>query len=279
MARAGSIAFQVSNIIKKHNGIGRSKLDRRNESGLKSENGQKVSDLFHSYKSLDNARNDLMNLGKFAKNEFNIKNMLLIDVKIIRSWLDQKDITYRTASNYLSEIAKVYNSLNITKDEIKTLRMELRKTLERTTNLALQTRSYKFLNLIQLNKKNQIAFELQRDYGLRVKEAIHINVTKNLHDLELSYHQKGGMLSQVTLTPFLVSNIQKQSINGIYNIPYSTYSKALQKAIEDTGEQYNGTHGIRHSFAQYQLESGKSKAEVSKLMGHTREEIINTYLR
>jgi hypothetical protein len=60
MARVGSVTYQVSKIIKAHNGIGSSKREARNESGLLSENNQKVSDKFHSYKSLDNARRDLL---------------------------------------------------------------------------------------------------------------------------------------------------------------------------------------------------------------------------
>ena len=52
----------------------------------------------------------------------------------------------------------------------------------------------------------------------------------------------------------------------------------FQKQIEKSGQKYNGTHGIRHSYAQKMLET-HSKAEVSKELGHTREEITDTYLR
>ena len=277
MARAGSIAYQVSKIIKAHNGIGQSKLESRNASGIKSiESGHKISDKFHSYKSLDNARNDLMNLGKFAKSEFGIKDMSHIDKEVIQSWVKSKDITYNTASNYLSEINKVHEHLNISREEVKELRQELKQELKLNE---LQTRAYKHLDRIQLPEKSQPAFELQRDYGLRVKAATHINIEKQLHGNTLKYQEKGGKWSEKELSPTLVSKIKENAVNGKYELSYNTYRDQLQKAIEKTGQTYNGTHGIRHAYAQKELEAGKSKQEVSESMGHVRPEITNTYLR
>ena len=58
-----------------------------------------------------------------------------------------------------------------------------------------------------------------------------------------------------------------------------TYSRNLEKAITKSGQKWTGTHGMRHSYAQNQLEAGKTKSEVSQEMGHNREEITDTYLR
>lgn len=279
MARVGSVNHQVAKIIKAQNGIGQSKLSSRNESGLFAENGHKVSDKFHSYKSLDNARSDLTNLGKFAWKELGIKDMSKIGLEGIQEWINTKDITYNTASNYLSEINKVHEHLGVSKQEIKELRAELKQHLQKTTDLAKQTRAYKSLDKVTLGDKSQVAFELQRDYGLRVKEATHINIDRQLHGNTLSYHQKGGKLSEIKLNPTLASKIRENAVNGKYELNYKTYSRELQKEIEKTGQKFNGTHGIRHSFAQSKLEAGASKQEVSEAMGHTREEITHTYLR
>jgi len=279
MARAGSINYQVAKIIKAHNGIGQSKLESRNSSGLTAENGHKVSDKFHSYKSLDNARADLKNLGKYAKEQFGIKDMSKIDRTVVESWIKSKDVAFRTASNYLSEIAKVHKHFSLSKEDIKSMRQEFKNNLPKTRELAQQTRAYKHLDRISLSGKNQIAFELQRDYGLRVKEATHINIDRQLHGNTLLYQQKGGKLSEIKLNPTLVSKIKENAINGKFEVNYKTYSRELQKEIEKTGQKYNGTHGIRHSFAQNKLEAGASKKEVSEAMGHNREEITNTYLR
>ena len=279
MARVGSVNHQVAKIIKAHNGIRVSKLERRNESGLKAENGHKVSDLFHSYKSLDNARADLSNLGKYAWKELGIKNMSNIGIEGIKEWINSKNITYNTASNYLSEINKVHEHLGISKEEVKELRVDLKKNLPRATELAKKTRAYNSLDKVSMSEKSQIAFELQRDYGLRVKEATHINLARQLHENTLIYSQKGGKSSEIKLSPTLVSKIKENAVNGKYELNYKTYSRELKEKIEKTGQKYNGTHGIRHSYAQSQLVAGATKQEVSEAMGHTREEITNTYLR
>jgi integrase len=280
MARAGSIVFQVSKIIKQHNGIGKSKLESRNENNLLSENNQKISDKFHSYKSLDNARRDLINLGKFAKEKHNIKDMSKIDIEVIKEWIYNKNTVYRTASNYLSELGKVQEHFNFSKNDIKELRSELKENLERTGQIAQETRAYSNLDKVVLkSEKAQIAFLLQRDYGLRLKEATHVNLNKQLENNILFVQGKGGKILEKELTKDLVQKIQENAKNGIFEVKKDTYTKELKEAIEKVGEKYNGTHGIRHSFAQKKLEEGYSKQEVSEMMGHNREEITHTYLR
>lgn len=277
MARVGSINHQVGNIIKAHNGIGQSKLENRNNSGLVSaENGHKVSDKIHSYKSLDNARNDLKNLGNYAKNNHGIKDMSQINAEVVKDWIQSKDISYDTASNYLSEINKVSEYLSISREEVKELRAELKQELRSNT---LETRAYKHLDKIQLPERSQPAFELQKDYGLRMRAATHINIEKQMDGNRLRYQEKGGKWSEKELSHTLVSKIKENAVEGKYELSRNTYRDQLKREIEKTGQKYNGTHGIRHSYAQRKLMDGKSKAEVSEAMGHSREVITNIYLR
>jgi integrase len=276
LARAGSINYQVGIIIKAHNGLGTSKLESRNKSEMVSlESKHKVSDKFHSYKSLENARNDLKNLGNYAKSEHKIKDMSKIDINIVKDWIYSKDITYNTASNYLSELNKVAEHLNIKQEEVKELRAEL-KTELRTNEL--KSRAYKKLDTIKLVDKSQVAFELQRDYGLRVAPATHINIEKQIQGNTFIYREKGGQMSERELSNEMIQKIKDNAIDGKYELSYNTYRDQLQKAIKESGQKYNGTHGIRHSYAQKQLET-KSKAEVAKELGHVREEITNIYIR
>jgi integrase len=280
MARVRSIVSQVSNIIKQHNGVGISKKEQRESSGIQSENNQNVSDLIHSYKSLTDTRNNLKNLGYFTKEKYQIKDMSKIDISIVKDWIKSKNLVYRSASNYLSELNKVSDHFSFNRNEIKELRAELRETLNITGNLAQQTRSYIDLDKLELkNEALNIAFELQRDYGLRVKEATHINLVRQIRGNILAVQGKGGKLIEKELNPTLISKIKENAKNGIYSVNMRTYSRNLEKAITKTGQKWNGTHGIRHSYAQSQLEAGKSKLEVSQEMGHNREEITDTYLR
>ena len=282
MARVGSVAYQVSKIIKAHNGVGRSKLEAREQSQLTGENGHKISEYFHSYKSLDNARRDLMNLGKFARQEFGVKDMKRIDKQIIEAWINHKDVSYRTASNYLSEIQKVREHLSISKEEVQALRQELHQKLERQREVAEMTRSYKNLEKVQIAERSRLAFELQRDYGLRAKEATHINVNRQLdRDNTLHVQSKGGKEVIVKLDKKIADDIRATASknNGKYEVNYKTYTRDLKEALERAGNVYNGTHGLRHSFAQKMLEKGYTKAQVSDMMGHVREEITDVYLR
>ena len=276
MARLGSVKYQVSQIIQKVNGIGTSKKETRDQSGVKSlESGHKVSDKVHSYKSLENLRNDLTNLANYAKAEFQIQDIREINIDIVKSWIDSKNISYNTASNYFSELNKVSAHFNFTREEIKELRADLKKELPKTE---LETRAYKNLEKLELKDKNQVAFELQRDYGLRVNAATHIDLNKQLNGNILTYREKGGKLSQKELSPNLAQKIRENAVEGKYEVNKRTYARDFQKQIEKIGQKYTGTHGIRHTYAQKMLEN-HSKAEVSKELGHTREEITDTYLR
>ena len=276
MARLGSVKYQVSQILQKINGIGTSKKETREQSGAKSlESGHKVSDKVHSFKSLENLKNDLTNLAAYAKAEFQIKDIREINIDIVSSWINSKDISYNTASNYMSELNKVSDHFNFTKEQIKDLRADLKNDLPKTV---LETRAYKNLEKIELKEKHQVAFELQRDHGLRVNASTHIDLNKQLHGNTLTYREKGGKLSQKELSPNLVQKLRENAVEGKYEVNKRTYSRDLQKKIEENAQRYNGTHGIRHTYAQKMLET-HSKAEVSQELGHTREEITDTYLR
>ncbi len=275
MARLGSIKYQVSQILQKVNGIGMSKKESR-ESGVKSlESGHKISDKVHSFKSMENLKNDLTNLAAYAKTEFKIQDIKEINIDIVSSWIEAKEIGYNTASNYMSELNKVSDYFNFTREEIKDLRAELKKELPKTE---LETRAYKNLEKLELKDKNQVAFELQRDYGLRVNASTHINLDKQLHGNTLTYREKGGKLSRKELSPNLAQKLRENAVEGKYEVNKRTYARDLQKKIELSGQKFNGTHGIRHTYAQKMLETN-SKSEVSKEMGHSRPEITDTYLR
>jgi integrase len=276
MARLGSIKYQVSQILQNVNGIGTSKKENREQSDVKSlESGHKVSDKVHSFKSMENLKNDLTNLATYAKTEFKIQDIKAINIDIVSSWLESKNIGYNTASNYMSNLNKVSDHFNFTKEDIRDLRADLKKDLPKTE---LESRAYKGLEKIELRPHTQPAFELQRDYGLRVNASTHINLDKQLNGNTLTYKEKGGKLNQKELNPTLAQKIKENAVDGKYEVNKRTYSRDLQKQIEKSGQKYNGTHGIRHTYAQKMLET-HSKAEVSHEMGHSRPEITDTYLR
>ena len=275
MARVKSIGRQVEELLNRKNGIGKSKRETRNFFNRTSlESGQKISPLIHSYKSLANIRTELTALGKYAKEEFGIREIKDIDITVVKAWLAEKDINIRTASNYLSDLNKVSDVLAFTPAEIKTLRDELKTTLP---NPPYQTRAYD-LSRVEINPRSEVSYLLQKEYGLRVSAATRINLATQLNQNTLSFKQKGGKLSEIELTSTLASKLRENALNGKFELNYRTYYRDLKKAIEKTGQKFNGTHGMRHSYAQNQLEH-KTKLEVSQDLGHVREEITLVYLR
>ena len=75
---------------------------------------------------------------------------------------------------------------------------------------------------------------LQRDYGLRLKEAIHINLSRQLKDnTTLLAQGKGGKIIEKHLDRDLVQKIEENAKNGIFELKKDTYTKELKKAIEE----------------------------------------------
>jgi integrase len=289
MPRAPSIGYQVRKILGELNGIGESKRDCRREHAQRSiESQHLISPKIHSMKSMENIRRELTDLGRFAKQNYGMKHLERIDSSVVRSWLKQKDIGYRTASNYLSDLNKVSSYLDITREEIREIRKELSPILPRPK---LETRAYKNIDKLQVPERIEPAFRLQRDYGLRPGAAVSCRIVenpKNLHTPDgkythlkgnvLHYREKGGRMSQKVINKGTIASIQKNAQNGKFEVHPKAYSRAIKKVIEKDGQKFNGVHGIRHNFAQKAAET-KTLLKVSQEMGHVREEITHTYLR
>lgn len=282
MKKLGSMRYQYSQIETVVNGISKKKRLEREKSNIISENGKKVSPYIHSHKSRINSRNDMINLFRFAKTYYKIRDVSVIGYQVIKDWIiskqvDKGGICYDTASNYISEINKISEYLDITREEMKELRVELHEILK---IIPKTTRAYSMKKLLtmDIHPRSRVAFELQRDYGLRISAATYIDTIKNLKGNNLSYRNKGGKLMTITIRSSLRELILRSSSNGIYNVVNRTYARDLQKIIEASGQKWTGTHSMRHTFCQHMLKN-KTKAQVSLLMGHVRESITDVYLR
>ena len=113
---------------------------------------------------------------------------------------------------------------------------------------------------------------------MRIKEATHIREIQLQGEI-LTIQSKGGKEITKKLTNEDSKALRESFQDGKFEINSRTFSRDLKEAVELVGNTWNGTHGMRHSYAQQKLEQGWSKSEVSKEMGHTREEITDIYLR
>jgi hypothetical protein len=284
MARAEAIGKQVNDLLKEIRGIGESKLETRHNprNSYKGESGHQISQKIHSYKYLDNARSTLANLGRFAKHELGIKHIRDIDRAALEKYIEhhiEKGNGYRHISNELSIINKVADRLSLDRDAVKEIREYARHEAPRPE---LASRSYRNLDKAEVHLKEHHlpAYQLQRDYGLRVKESTHINLDRQLDGNTLSVQGKGGKEITKELSPQMVQQLRSHAnANGVYQVSRSSYSKDVRDAVTKEGNDWHGTHGIRHTYAQQELLNGKTKEEVSREMGHVRPDITNTYLR
>jgi len=98
---------------------------------------------------------------------------------------------------------------------------------------------------------------------------------------------KGGKPQIVTMSTGTYLALRDRLKCGEFKLVGSTYRRSLERAAEAMGERYSGSHGLRHSFAQQRLgeiERGGATHEyakfiVSRLMGHNRLDITETYLK
>jgi len=261
-----TIEQQVEKIVKQHDGTNKSPAVQKEISGEISETGRKISDLFHSAKSLKSAKNNFLSLARFAQANFGINELKSIDIKVIKEWTIGKDITYKAASTNLCDINKIYKHLNITKEEIKILRKELKSKLKKRKKV---TRAYKNLEKVKFTSEIiQTAFLLQRDYGVRVSAAININIENQIKsDTKLTYKKPGGKEVIITVSKKIIESIIRNAKDGIFRVSIQEYSYHLKKQIKKMKQEYNGSDGVIYSFVINKLEQGYSKREVADLLG------------
>ena len=134
----------------------------------------------------------------------------------------------------------------------------------------------------------QLIASMQLDYGLRIADATKID-TCNIDGNILTVHNsKNGQDLRIELRPSDVARIKEiAGADGKIVVKQGEYREALRDACTATGQDWNGTHGLRHNYAQDRMSTlisqGKSYREalhiVSEEMGHHREDITETYLR
>ena len=303
----GSIKGQVNYILEQINGIGVSKREARNNSNLKSVDGNRqVSGLVHSYEYRDEIFKTGRQLGEFARENFGIKDFEKIDGRVVESFIEHKiseGVSKGTLDNYISHLSKIQIGLEkiaskhgkeyraFTKEDLASVKEIVR---DLTPNQHIN-RAYNNPNALisNLSGKEFVAAKLQLDYGLRITEATFIKENQ-LEGNTLTFQGKGGYILQKELSPELANQIRSYMENGVFKVDQNHFRESLKDACRIEGEKYTGAHGLRYNFAQNtfierfenNLSKGMSIEEAerealkytSEEMGHHREEITKHYL-
>jgi len=141
-----------------------------------------------------------------------------------------------------------------------------------------------------------LPMRLARFTGLRIHECVRMDTTKAagfLKSGELTTKGKGGKIRTIPLTrdaqAVLADTVAAAGERGKIFIPVSKTAAQVIKSIDDFIRRHRDEvmvdreapityHGLRHRYAQGERESGKSLKQVSRQLGHEREEITRVYI-
>lgn len=285
----------ISEVMKNANGIGQSKATARAASGVKGQNGHNVSTKAHSISETQNLRSITTQYVNFVKENYEGKVSENLNNDTAKDFINHKaeEVGQGTLNTYISTLAKVADNLNelgvnsISRDEITDYRETLKeqgKTLQSEHNNRAYENPEEVVRAMEATPYSLTA-SLQYEAGLRADDALNsdkwtLNEDNTLH-IEGS---KGGVdYTTSPLSDELAQRVSEAIENGFRGV-YDDYRATLK---EITGEDYEGTHGLRYNYAQERVEElqeqgltyNEALAETSLEMGHSREEITEHYLK
>lgn len=297
----GSIKYQVNQIWNQLDRISKSKKDERKKTKNKGANGHKVSQYVHSLKYKKDILQIAKELGNFAKDNLNIKDMQQINNDVIHKFIHNKienGISHDSLKGYITKLEKVHSGLSMMPKKLEShnnmfdrnIFVELRKDV---VKFAIRSehinRAYINPQVIISRMKGvyNLAAQLQLNYGLRVTEATEILSVQMQGSNKILINGKGGFKRIIKVDVKLYNEIGRYiKENGTFAIKYEHYVKELRSAVKFKGEKYSGTHGLRYSYAQIKFEEYREQMpyesalqKVSYDLGHKRAEITKHYLK
>ncbi|MGA2106175.1 MAG: hypothetical protein ABSH25_00875 [Syntrophorhabdales bacterium] len=264
--------------------------------------------------TLDKYREVAILFGKYIKKKlgrrWDVEATTAYDVWDFLDDCIERGVSRRTWRTYAAALYKLELALNLyaaktgsgLSYDFRSAIESLRPTANEDLDLDRETREYEDpVRLITSigDFSFSVAARLQHEGGCRIRESALIkgdqlrgtgtdDVTgRQIGKVFLpSVACKGGRerVINVSLTTYedLCGIIR---LNGELRIDHDRYRYALQKAAEKTGQEYNGSHGLRYNFAQRRLQEcrkagmGETAAmlRVAVEMGHSRPGITAGY--
>ena len=300
-AMRGSVKYQVNQIWKQLDRISESKKDERKVTKNKGANGHKVSQYVHGTKYKKDILQIAKELGNFAKDNFQIKDMQQINNDVIHKFIHSKiedGVLHDSLKGYITKLEKVYSGLSMMPKKLKShnnmfdrsIFLKLRKDVDQfAIRSEHKNRAYVQPQAIISHMKGvyNLAAQLQLNYGLRVTEATQISSVQMKGSNKILINGKGGFKRTIRVDLKLYNRINSHiKENGTFSVKYEHYIKELRNAVEFKGEEYSGTHGLRYNYAQMKFEEYREQMpyksalqKVSYDLGHKRAEITKYYLK
>ena len=283
----------INGIMGQAHGIGTSKTKAKENSSTKGQNGQKVSTKNHSIKSEQNMRSVVQQYTSFVKSNYEGKIAGNLTNESMQNFIHSKiegGLSLSSANTYISTMGKISDNLNqlgiasTSRESITEYRAELIKEFGSLqsihTNRAYEN-SQQIVEQMNMNTPYGLSTELQFQAGLRSDDAINISdkITINADNTLNIQGSKGGISYTTKELPSELIERVERAIEQGYSVSYSEYKDTLKEEVSGVGQDWNGTHGLRYSYAQSEYQSGVSKEEISLNLGHSRESITDHYLK
>ena len=266
----------------------------------------------YSYATADAYRDVWRQLGEYSKLEFQIKDLEKLNGDHVQSFLESKiadSVAHSTFMQYAAACEKLETALNGYSDykhsenhysfseKIANIREDAHQMLERFDNSRAYTAPEKIVNSIQ-NEKHTLAASMQYESGARVHEISLIKpdqinglredmITGELKGY-IEIEGKGGKENEIALNAETYHRLENHiRDNGEFKIDKDAYRSDLKEAAEKTEQDYNGSHGLRWSFAQERFQEVQQHGltyeealfRVSEELGHERSDITEHYLK
>jgi len=302
----GSILYQVRTIFTMLDRIGTSKhLDKQAaiESGAVTKHDIAKATGVYSYNTREQYANVGIELLRYAKENFNVKDAGKLNNEIVNSFLESKiaqGVAKATFDKYASAVEKFVIGLNKFQEQhnlpqisINTtqVREQAKEMLERN----IQSRAYSDPQSLIANIKDntfKTIAQAQLQGGFRISELNHMSLANFLGDRTFKVISgKGGLDREIQLPNDVYNKLldlakQPNLPNGKYGFNMNEYRNELRLAAQSSNQQYTGSHGLRWNFAQSKyLELSARFGEVralqmvSNLLGHSRSDITKHYLK
>ena len=309
----GSVAYQVQSVYEYVSEIGTSKHE------LKSVARNKGAKTWHqigkqlgvmSYSTGDAYRDVWRQAFKFAKEQFGIKDIEELSGAPLKAFLLEKidgGIAHATHAQYAAALEKLEVALNRfalrnntgQQYEFSTSIQAARamaKGLERFEGSRAYANPDRLVQTID-SKHFQLAAAIQRESGARISEANHINkeqlrgIRRDIYSGKekgwIHVEGKGGKKREIAVSLTTYARLQHILSKDRFEFDKDAYRKTLEKAAELTGQSYEGSHGLRWSWAQerhailqqHGLTYEQTLSRISQEMGHERGDITEHYLR
>ena len=253
-----------------------------------------------SYASMEKFQSNAHTFGAYCYERYGLNDIRSIKPEYVSTFLSElcdRDYARNTVQGYASTIEKLavvldaYSPAAEPRTEswhaaIDGVRDDINDCVQKDTVARAYADPQAIIDNLP-SERLQLAGDMQLHYGLRIADATKIDARGIGDDNTYTFSSKGGQIVKIELSPEDAQRIRDVcGDSGLLGIKQSEYRSALQTACESTGQEWTGSHGLRHNYAQNRMhelvDSGvphtRALVIVSEELGHHRAEITHTYL-